>query len=140
MNREMVSASVRLRVIAAILLLGAAFHLAAAFVPAAAESIGSATPTWRHLLFAGMETALALLVIRRTRWLVLAFALLLGQQLTTHGVALWRTWAVGHRMDWVSLAVLVFLAYALLEVFMDGRRRVRSRHDSHRPVDLSNAQ
>ena len=35
---------------------------------------------------------------------------------------------------------LVFLAYALLEVFMDGRRRVRSRHDSHRPVDLSNAQ
>ena len=116
----------RFRVIAVILVLSAAFHFMAAWVPAFDESIGSSAPKWRHLVFTGIEGALALLMLRRPRWLPLILLLFLGQQLTTHGVQLGRQLVRDHRIDWMSLVVLAFLTGVLLIVIRDQQRTTRS--------------
>lgn len=80
--------------------LGALFHLYALFAP-------DSSPPWRHVLFGGINLGVAWGCWRRPRWFIAAFALLLFQQLYSHGTDLAQAWP--ERVDWRSLVVLVWL-------------------------------
>jgi hypothetical protein len=76
----------------------------------------------RHATFAVINAFVALLMIRRPPGFAIAFALLCGQQLAGHGGDLVRAFGEG-RVDWVSLAVVVLMPFALVLLMIDGRSK-----------------
>jgi hypothetical protein len=116
----------RFRFIAVVFAFGGAFHVAAAFMPSLGTAVGSTSPAWRHALFAAMDAALAVAIVKRPPILKFALILLFAQQLTTHGVGLWQAWTNGQGVSWVSLAVLSFLLYVLIEVLLAPKRPIPS--------------
>lgn len=92
----------------------ACFHLAAALD----SRIDPEAPTWRHLLFAGINLLCVAGLLRRPWYFVPPFGVLLAQQVWSHGGSLLRSFAPGQRIDWPSAAVVVVmpLAFALLVV------------------------
>jgi hypothetical protein len=116
----------RFRLLAALIALGAVFH-AATFLRAA---LGPAhvlnESVWRHLLFVFIDGGIAVALLYRPPLLVPALALFLCQQTSTHGIQLWRQWSAGHTIDWLSLGVLVNIAFALAAVLQERRGRSRA--------------
>lgn len=95
----------------------AIFHLAALIDP----TLGEPAPPWRHVLFAAINVAAAVGMARRPRGFVLAFAVLLAQQLYSHGTALVSTCRSDHRVDWASVVVLVVMPAAFALLVRDAR-------------------
>jgi hypothetical protein len=88
-----------------------------------------AYPLWRHALFIGIDTALAVLAPLAPRRLWLPLAALLLQQSFTHGRVAWSTWQHGHRLAWVDALVVLFLGLSTLAAtdFRWRRRTARAR-------------
>jgi hypothetical protein len=110
----------------------AAFRvLAAAFVCAAAYHVfaivgGDTDARARHATFALIDLFVGVLMIRRPPGFAIAFALLCGQQLASHGADLVRSLR-GERVDWISLVVVVAMPLVLVLLLVDARsRRARS--------------
>lgn len=99
----------------------ALFHLAALIAP----GLGDSSPPWRHLLFAAINVAAAVGMLRRPRGFAIAFAILCAQQIYSHGTALVAAWRVEHRMDWASAIVLVTMPIALALLVRDARATPR---------------
>lgn len=89
---------------AAIFLVAAVFHAAAAVIP----TIAGGT-VWRHVLFAGIDGAFAYLLLRRTWWVAIPLAILTVQQVVHHGEGLLRA----GRVNWIDLGVVVVLPVIL---------------------------
>jgi hypothetical protein len=132
---KLIVAPLRFRVLAAGFALGAASHLTALLVPSFADAIGSMSPAWRHALFASIDATLALALMIRPPLLLIGLLLLLGQQLSTHGMRAWQWWAVDRQFDWYSLALVVFIASAVIAVFHD--LRTRGARPEHPPSAAS---
>ena len=77
---------------------------------AAGVLVGDGSPTWRHLLFAGIDTLGAWLLLRRPRWLVFPMALLTAQQFQSHGSRIVTWWNRDRSLDWISIILLIALS------------------------------
>ncbi|HEU4411908.1 MAG TPA: hypothetical protein VFS43_42095 [Polyangiaceae bacterium] len=95
----------------------AAVHAAALLSP----RLDPSAPPWRHALFVGINVACALGFVLRPRWLAAPFALLVVQQLFSHGGQALRAWREAGRVDVPSLAVLVVMPLALALLASDAR-------------------
>ena len=104
--------------VSAAFVVAAGFHVAALAVP----SLGEPSPPWRHALFAAINVAAAVGVLRRPRGFVLAFGIFCAQQLYSHGTALAATWRTEHRVDVASVAVLGLMPLVLALLVMDARK------------------
>jgi hypothetical protein len=111
---------------------GLAFYsLAVAFVAAAAvhgaaliaPGVDPTSPPWRHALFVAINLGCALGFVARPRWFIAPFALLVVQQLVSHGGQAWRAWCQRGRLDVASLAVLAAMPFALGLLVADRRGR-----------------
>ncbi len=97
------------------------FHVVALAVPAIAEP----SPPWRHALFAAINFAFALGMVKRPRGFVFAFAALTAQQLYSHvaqGLDVWRREA---RVDWASALVVIAMPIVLMLLVRDSRASAR---------------
>jgi hypothetical protein len=98
--------------LAVIFAVAALFHLAAVARPALAPS----APAWRHAVFVVVNGACAVGLawgrVRRARAFVAAFALLVVQQLWSHGLEAWGAARAG-RVDLASLGVLAVMPLTL---------------------------
>ena len=67
--------------------LGSAVH-ATAWVPLwfGIELYGPDYPPWRHVVFTVVDASIALIAVRRPRWLVFALVAFLVEQVRAHGV------------------------------------------------------
>jgi hypothetical protein len=102
------------------LLFALGFAGAAAFHAVAVVARIDATPRWRHGLFVAIDLALAGLMIRRPRWFVWVFALLLVQQAWSHGTSLVAHARAGG-VDVASVVTLVALPVVLILLIVDAR-------------------
>ncbi|HEY4786321.1 MAG TPA: hypothetical protein VIH57_09730 [Bacteroidales bacterium] len=74
------------------------------------------SPAWRHGFFFALSIFGIYGVLKRPRYFVFLFPIIVGQQLYSHGTDFINYWTLNHRIDWLSLFVLVFMPtlYALL--------------------------
>jgi hypothetical protein len=100
----------------------AAFHAAAAALPA----VDPSAPARRHAAFVAINLACALGFAFRPRWFVAPFALLVAQQLVSHGGQALREWRDAGRVDVASLAVLAIMPLALALLVSNARRANRA--------------
>jgi hypothetical protein len=94
------------------------FHLAQA-----GHLVGDGVNAGRHVLFAGIDGVLGVLLLARPPGLAAAFAVLTGQQIVSHGGDFVRAWRVAHVIEWSDLAVLVVMPVTLALLVVDARRR-----------------
>lgn len=93
----------------------ALFHTLGAFL--ALDS----SPPWRHALFACINATCVYGVLIRPRWFVYAFAVLLVQQIYSHGADLVAANRAGH-LDVTSLLDLLGLPVVFAFLLRDFRR------------------
>jgi hypothetical protein len=84
---------------------GGLYHAAGLFWPAWTEP----SPPWRHALFVAVNAAAAAGLLRYRRAFLPAYCLLALQQVYGHSVYGWSVWRAEHRVDWASVAVLLFM-------------------------------
>jgi len=89
--------------------LAAAYHLAAFATQFAHAQVNAAA--WRHLVFVGIDIALAVLLLWRPRWLIAPVAIVTAQASWSHGHGLWNAWHSARQVDWVSVAVFLYLPF-----------------------------
>ena len=87
--------------------LAAAYHLGAFGLACAYSHLHAAA--WRHLVFVGIDAALSLLLLWRPRWLIVPVTIVAAQAFWSHGRGLWLAWHCTRQVDWISLAVLLYL-------------------------------
>jgi hypothetical protein len=107
------------RFIAPFFVAGGLFHALALVAPGVAEPV----PDWFHLLFIGVNFALAVLVLWRPRGFVSLFALYMVQQYVEHLPRLVDVWRAHQRFDWPGFAPLVFVPFVLVLLIRDARTR-----------------
>jgi hypothetical protein len=108
-------------VAAVIFAAGSLFHIGRIFFPKPSDP----TPDWRHALFAVIDAAVAVGLIRRPPWFVWVFLPLTIHQLGSHGSAAWLLWSEHRGIDMISIGVIVIMPLVLGLLFWD--RRIRSR-------------
>ena len=100
--------------IAALLAFAAAvYHLIGLFYPV------NAAPAWRHLLFVFIDSLCAYGLIKRPKYFVYFFFLFLVQQFYTHGGRLLSEWNDYHRIDWISISVLIFMPVVFFNLILE---------------------
>ena len=103
----------------------AIFHgLSAAFPSVARLEYEPTYPTWRHIVFIGINLALAGLFRVRPRWFVWAYGALTIQILASHGWGAVRLWRLAGYIDWISVAVSVGAPLLLVALVADRRARI----------------
>ena len=116
------SRSALFRLIAALFVAAALYHLAAFLQPA----FGIPGARWRHALFCLIDFLCAWYLTRRPRWFVGAFAVLTVYSIWSHGSQAWRLWHEQERLDWLSFSVIAVVPLALALLIRDALDR-RSR-------------
>lgn len=104
------------RPFAAPFLAAAAYHLTGLLRPGWTEP----APPWRHALFVAVNALAAAALWRWRRAWLPAFAALAAQQLWSHGRYGLAVWRLESRIDWASVAVLLFMP-ALLAALWSAR-------------------
>ena len=100
-------------VFAVFFFVSAIYHLAALFFEI------NSSPLWRNVLFVGINLFVAYFLLRRPRWFIYLFVLLMLQQLYSHGSDLIDLWNAQHKVDWLSLAVLLMLPAIFIFLLLD---------------------
>ncbi len=98
------------------------FHLAAL----AAPSIAEPSPPWRHALFAAINFAFAVGMVKRPRGFAFAFAALTLEQLYSHGTYGVDVWRREARVDWASVVVVVAMPIVVVLLARDARARAKA--------------
>src|SRR5436309_2141551 len=78
-------------------LLAAIYHLAAVFFKIHPDESGSSAS--RNILFAVINLICVYGIIKRPKWFVFAFAILLVQQYFSHGISLYDYWTEENKID-----------------------------------------
>jgi len=112
------------RLLAISFLFGAAFHAAAFFDASIEPRMG---PTG-HAIFVAINLVTAAGMLLRPRGFPIAFAVLVVQQLVSHGDWAWKAWQAGW-VDGRSLLVLVTLPLMLVALIYDSAAAGRRRQD-----------
>ncbi|HVY25806.1 MAG TPA: hypothetical protein VHB79_04615 [Polyangiaceae bacterium] len=99
-------------VVSASFALGALFH-------GYASIVGDSSPPWRHALFVAINLGAAWGCWRKPPWFIWPFALLLLQQLYSHGRDFVRAWP--EHLDTRSLAVLVWMPVVAIALWRQRR-------------------
>ncbi|GAC1353080.1 MAG: hypothetical protein NVSMB1_22670 [Polyangiales bacterium] len=105
------------QVLAVVFAAAALWHAGAIVVP-----LDPSSSAQRHALFVGINAGLAALMLRRPWWFPLLFAVLMMQQLWSHGHALVARAREG-RVDVLSMAVILALPIVLVLLVRDAKRR-----------------
>lgn len=84
-------------------------------------------PLSRHVAFICINLAGALYVRSRPLWALPLFIALLIQQSIGHGSKLIMMWQQYHRVDWISVAVLITLYVATAFIISESIYRLRSK-------------
>jgi hypothetical protein len=93
--------------------ISAAYHLVAVFVSV------NESPVWRNLLFVGINAFTGYFLLKRPRWFIWFFILLMFQQLYSHGSDLINAWNSQHRIDWMSLMVILVMPAIYIFLLID---------------------
>jgi hypothetical protein len=113
----------------------AIYHGLAIFYPALEKVVYGAG--WRpgfsprrHLAFAFIGVTLAFLLLRRPKWLLLPYIVLVIQQFNGHGRNIWRLWTRSGLVSWAEVGLLVgFIVIGVMLVVDLRERRSRFRQD-----------
>jgi hypothetical protein len=107
------------QVYAALSLLAGGFHLIGIFYPI------NSSPTWRHALFVGINLFCAYGFLKRPRFFVYLFFLLLLQQIYSHGGNVITIWNQQHLISWVDVSVVLFMLFAFVLLVIDKKKDFR---------------
>jgi O-antigen ligase len=77
------------------------------------------SPLWRNLLFVVINIFTAYCLLKRPPWFIYLFVILMIQQLYSHGTDLVSLWNSNHRIDWMSLAVIVIMPGIFVFLLLD---------------------
>jgi len=101
---------------AALLTLGVAvYHVVAIFYPL------DTSPPWRHAIFIIVSLFCSYGLIKRPKYFVYFFGVLSVQQFYSHGTDFLNKWSDHHKVDWISLGVLIFIPIILYNLIVDAR-------------------
>ena len=100
-------------VFAIFFIIPAIYHLVAVFYQL------NTSPIWRNLLFVGINLFGAYGVLKRPAYFLYFFAALLLQQFYSHGSDLIDMWDLQHKIDWISLSVLVVMPVIFVFLILD---------------------
>ena len=81
------------------------------------------SPTWRHLLFAGVCLFCTYGLLKRPKYYIYFAVLLVIQQYYSHGVHLINEWSVKNQVHWISVFVLLVLPIGLICLIEDYKLR-----------------
>jgi hypothetical protein len=104
------------QVYAALSLLVGGLHFIGIFYPI------NSSPTWRHTLFVGINLFSAYGFLKRPRFFVYLFFLLLLQQIYSHGGNAIAIWNQQHVVSWIDVIVLIFTALAFALLLIDKKQ------------------
>jgi len=88
----------------------------------------NSSPVWRHCLFILINLVCIYGLIKRPQWFTWFFFVLLLQQLYSHGNDIVWNWKYAHRVDWISIAVIILIPLTFILLVSD-RLNVRENSD-----------
>jgi hypothetical protein len=108
------------RIFAFLFLAAAAFHFINLFF-----RINEA-PLSRHLLFILINMVCAAGFIKRPKYFIYVFSVLLIQQYYSHGSYLIRLWQEENKIHWISIGVLITMSAGMFLLMQDARSQTNS--------------
>jgi hypothetical protein len=93
--------------------ISAGYHLVAIFARL------NDSPFWRNLVFVVINTFTGFCLLKRYRWFIFFFFLLMIQQIYSHGSDLISLWHAQHKIDWISLLVLLVMPAIFIFLLLD---------------------
>ena len=111
------SRSVLFKAFAVLFLLTAIYHAAGLFIKI------NESPIWRHLLFVGINLFCVYGFLKRPKYFVYLFVLLLIQQYYSHGTDLVHLWNDQKQIDWISFFDLLILPIVLICLVEDSHAK-----------------
>ncbi|MFN8286468.1 MAG: hypothetical protein U0V74_06940 [Chitinophagales bacterium] len=109
--------NIAFKVLAVGALCAAIYHAVGIFYPI------NEAPPWRHGLFVVINLLGAWFLLKRPVACLPIFALIMLQQLYSHGTFLINTWNEAHRIDWPSVFVLIFFPLTAVLLWIDYRNK-----------------
>jgi hypothetical protein len=106
-------------VFAAFFVLSAIYHLVGLFIHV------NDSPFWRNLLFVVINSFVAWGLLKRPSYFIYLFILLMIQQIYSHGSDLINLWNDHHKLDWLSLLVIVILPVMLVFLIIDRKGKLK---------------
>jgi hypothetical protein len=79
----------------------------------------NSSPAWRHGLFIVINLICIYGLMKRPRWFIWFFFLLLLQQLYSHGSDIIGHWKLEHRIDWISMVVIILMPLIFILLVSD---------------------
>jgi hypothetical protein len=92
-----------LYVFAVLTLIAATYHFTGIFYKI------NNSPVWRHALFVVIDLFCVYGFLKRPRYFIYLYSILIIQQYYSHGQHLINLWNLEHKIHWISLAVLVLI-------------------------------
>ena len=105
------------KIAAVLTLVVAIYHAIGIFYPV------NDSPAWRHGLFIVVSGFCCYGFLKRPNYFVYLFGVLSLQQFYSHGSAILNTWSAQHKIDWISVAVLVAIPILLYNLVADAREK-----------------
>ena len=99
--------------------LTAVYHLVGIFI-----NVNEASPA-RHLVFFFISVLMAYWMLKRPRFLPYLFAILLIQQLYSHGKDIYPIWVQERRITWIDVGVVLVMPCIFISILLDARARNR---------------
>lgn len=106
-------------VFAVFFILSAVYHLVAVFARV------NDSPVWRNLLFTGINLFVAWCLLKRPPWFIYLFAVLLIQQIYSHGSDFLTLWNAQHKIDWMSLGVVLIMPVIFVFLLLDKLGKIK---------------
>lgn len=82
-----------------------------------------ASPAWRHGIFTALSIFGIYGILKRPKYFVFLFGILLLQQFYSHGGDFIHLWQTEHKIDWISLFVLLFLPTVFVFLILDRMKK-----------------
>ena len=116
------------RIAALAIFCAAIYHGLAFFFPALEKAVYGAAwlpgyPPRRHLAWVAIFTTLAWLLLRRPKWLLLPYTVMVVQQFNGHGHNIWRLWTQSGLVSWVEVGLLAGYIVIGVMLIVDLRER-----------------
>ena len=108
------------KLFAALSLLAAIYHFVGLFYRF------DETPFWRHLIFVGINLFCTYGFLKRPKYFIYLFGMLLLQQFYSHGSYLICLWNAKRQIHWLSVIDLIMLPLALICLVEDRKLKLNS--------------
>jgi hypothetical protein len=81
------------------------------------------SPVWRHALFVAVDLFCIYGFLKRPRYFLYFYYVLIVQQYYSHGLHLIHSWNLEHRIHWISLGVVVLMPIGLIYLLADYKKK-----------------